>query len=311
MHNQRYIKFSLGATMGYLVLFGAGASYGNATEHTPPLGDKLFEKLEALQGVSHSLPDNIKIKFKSNFEEGMAELCLKIPDAIMPFQRELANYLSKFSPQHDSNYVNLLRSIKTHRFKFSSLNYDLLFELSASIVGLETVYSKTNRKGAVNLLKIHGSCNFWPTAADIMRGKVQIMNLHPEGADVISPIRIMGQEQTIRNTHGPDGLSPAMAVYAKGKKVRICPDFVQEQQKQWEHLVSTSSKIFIIGVRIHLPDKHIWEPIANSTASVHYFGGDNDQADFNLWASEYNRVNCYFRKAYFNESIDIIRKLTK
>ena len=150
--------------MAKIVLLGAGASFGSSdvTPHPPPLGGALFNELLSNGGEAASLPEEIKVIFQENFEEGMAKYYDYTNGNIMSFQRELSGYLAKFKPGKDNTYRRLLEALGTKRVIYSSLNYDLLFEQSATDIGLNVKYDTANEKGAVRLLKIHGSSNFWP-----------------------------------------------------------------------------------------------------------------------------------------------------
>jgi len=78
-----------------VVLLGAGASYGSeeSCQNTPPLGDKLFERLVEQGGIAAQIPDEIKTLFREKgFETGMAEYYIHSEYNIMRFQRELAHY---------------------------------------------------------------------------------------------------------------------------------------------------------------------------------------------------------------------------
>lgn len=65
---------------------------------------------------------------------------------IMSFQRELAEYLASFIPTGSNVYIDLINSLGRNRVIYSSLNYDLLFEMSAASLGLHTYYSSTCQK---------------------------------------------------------------------------------------------------------------------------------------------------------------------
>lgn len=127
--------------MATILLLGAGASYGSvgALPHVPPLGNGLFSDLVKRGGAAASLPADIKEIFEKNFERGMAEYYKCSNGDIMAFQRELAHYLASFQPSDSNVYLDLIRRLGSQRVIYSSLNYDLLFELSAAKLGL--VYS--------------------------------------------------------------------------------------------------------------------------------------------------------------------------
>ena len=59
------------------ILFGAGATFGagDVSPYPPPLGDGLFAELEANYSATWgTLPNTMKDKLRSDFEEGMADI---------------------------------------------------------------------------------------------------------------------------------------------------------------------------------------------------------------------------------------------
>ena len=305
--------------MASLVFLGAGASYGSVGSvfgksstdvMCPPLGGYLFDALEARGGVAKSLDEELKVLFRNNFEAGMLELYEQAGGNIMQFQRELGHYLAEFRPTENSVYIDLIKSLGNKRVIYSSLNYDLLFECSASLSGLVTEYSDQFHKGRIRLLKPHGSANFWP---DIPAGSIRGCTFQsPHGADIGAPVVCVNQDEAIHRAITEDSLSPAIAMFAEGKKVKVCPEFVEEQKKQWTKAVISSKNIFIIGVRVHQVDEHIWGAIGKTEAEVHYYGLENDRVEFNEWKQQHNKRNAFFHESDFSISVsDIKRRIFK
>jgi hypothetical protein len=292
-----------------IILLGAGASFGSVgvEPYVPPLGNGLFTNLVKRGGVAATLPENIKKLFEENFETGMAEYYKYSNGNIMSFQRELANYLARFQPTNSNIYLKLIEELSCHRIIYSSLNYDLLFELSAAKLGLFTNYSSEYNKGGVRLLKIHGSSNFWP---DIPTGSFNNCTFSGSGrADIQAPIRPLNQIETINKCIKESSVAPAFAMFAVGKAVKISPDYVEKQYEMWEKQVTKSSKIFVVGVRVHEIDDHIWGLLGRSKAKLIYFGFDVDKAEFDQWKSNSNKKNAYFYKSDFENSVQIIKRM--
>ena len=131
--------------MPALIFFGAGASYGSGDVQPccPPLGngsDGLFARLEATAGLAAQLPEDLKQLFRTDFEKGMARFYEFADGNIMRFQREMAAYLASFKPGTANEYIKLIRLIGPRRAIYASLNYDLLFELSAASLGWNTLF---------------------------------------------------------------------------------------------------------------------------------------------------------------------------
>lgn len=297
--------------MAVVLLLGAGASFGSAGVRPcpPPLGNKLFPELVKRNGVAATLPNHIKRAFEKNFEDGMQKYYELSNGNIMTFQRELAEYLASFHPTESNVYIELIRSLGCNRVIYSSLNYDLLLEISASTLGYFTNYSSTFQKGGMKLLKIHGSSNFWPDLATGMLNNVQFSGFGR--ADIQAPIRPLNQTDTLYKCRIENSVAPAIAMFAVGKKVKISPDFVEKQYEMWKEQVSKASKIFVVGVRVHEVDEHIWSLLGRIKGKVTYFGFDSDKPEFEQWKKNHNKQNAYFFKSDFKGSVKIIERMCK
>lgn len=295
--------------MPALILLGAGASFGSGDVQPccPPLGngpDGLFARLEAAGGQAASLPDDLKVIFRNDFEKGMARFYEFAGGDIMRFQREMAAYLAAFKPGKDNAYTGLIRTIGPRRAIYASLNYDLLFELAAASLGLSTFYGTDPVIRGVRLLKIHGSSNFWP---DIPVGVLRNCTFKGSGrADIQAPIKPLNQEETLYRCSVEDSVSPALAMYAPGKAVKISPDYVERQQDLWRGAVRRASRIFVVGVRVHNADVHIWGELARAHAPLTYFGCEWDRRPYEQWTAENRKANSYFIQARFDECIEFI-----
>lgn len=297
--------------MAVVVLLGAGASFGSVgvEPYTPPLGNGLFSDLVKRNGVAATLPDYIKRMFEANFEEGMAEYYKYSNGNIMSFQRELAEYLASFQPTSSNVYIDLVKELGCRRVIYSSLNYDLLFELSAASLGLFTNYSSEYNHGGVRLLKFHGSSNFWPNLPTGMFRNVQIYG--SGRADIQAPIKALNQVETLNKCRLEDSVAPAIAMFAVGKKVKISPDYVENQYEMWKQQVTKSSKIFVVGVRVHEVDDHIWALLGKVKGKVTYFGFEGDKPEFEQWKNNHNKKNAYFYKSDFAQSVQVIKRMCR
>lgn len=292
-----------------LVLMGAGASYGSldVVPHPPPLGNGeagLFARLEEHSAFARNIPEDIRQEFRGNFERGMALYYEYMNGNINAFQRNLATYLAQFTPGASNAYRTLIERLGIRRVVYSTLNYDLLFELSAASLGFDTQYGAEPVHRKVRLLKPHGSCNFWPCLpANMFRN----CNFYGGRADISARVLPLNQEQTMRRCVEDDSLSPAIAMYAEGKAVKICPDFVEAQQKQWTVTAANARHIFVSGVRVHRADGHIWDVLAKSPANVTYFGLKWDSEEFRGWKEASGKKNAYFIESDFSSSIGFMR----
>ena len=78
--------------------------------------------------------------------------------------------------------------------------------------------------------------------------------------------------------------APVMAIYAPGKPIISCRYFVKNQQTLFEKAVLQAKRIIIIGVRVCEDDKHIWQPLAKTKASIGYVSPSSE--DFISWAKK-------------------------
>ncbi|EAT12495.1 hypothetical protein HF888_12250 [Bermanella marisrubri] len=293
-----------------LILLGAGASYGSGpTEpYAPPLGNTLFNELEKRGGIAATMPSEIKDLFRENFEQGMAAYTEFTNDNTIGFQRELAHYLASFTPLPGNTYIDLIKEFGIKNTVYVSLNYDLLFELSASLENINTCYSTEKPDNYVSLLKIHGSCNFWP---QIPVGQMDGVTIENCNVAIEAPVSSLNQRETLYRCEKEKGLAPAIALYAEGKSVKVSPSYVNRQLAEWKVSASKATKIAIIGVKVHEVDDHVWDIIGKSKAKVWYVGFSSDKSSFDVWKSNHKKKNAFFIESDFSKCIDILKKRFK
>ena len=292
--------------MPTLVLLGAGASYGSEPDvgsRTPPLGDYLFRELCKLEGVASRVPEDIKAVFDQGFELGMALFYERMDVQLQAFHRELSSYLADFVPTPQSYYVKLLQLFRGRNVIFSSLNYDMMLEEAAQLIGMKVSYGLDRHPSAVRVLKPHGSINFWP---DLPPEMFKNCTFSGCGSALTAPVRPLDRKSAKHRCGIDTSFSPAISMYAKGKKVSVCPDFVRDQQTMFAVSCRRASRIIVVGVRVIAEDLHIWEPILNSGAEITYFGADLDEFELRSWADENGRKNVFFVKGFFEKAISDI-----
>lgn len=297
--------------MTAVVLLGAGASFGSvdAIPHTPPLGDKLFDDLQRAGGVAAQLPPDLREEFRcGNFEKGMAAYYKFSRGNVGRFQRELALYLAWFWPGPNNVYVRMIRELGVSQVIYSSLNYDLLFELSARVLGLQSLYGTQKRDRCARILKLHGSVNFWPDEALVRMSSCNFGE--NSGPDIQAPIKPLNQWHTIYRCLTEDSMAPAIAMYAEGKEVKTSPEEVNQQQEMWISSVNSAHKVFVVGVRVHPPDEHIWGTLGRCEADLTYYGFPSDEEAFRKWESESGKKNvCFVKKDFSTCILDIKNRL--
>lgn len=295
--------------MKILVLLGAGASHGSkdVKPKVPPLGPQLFAELVKLGKEASRLPDDVKRMFNLDFEKGMKYYFSKTRGDVVTFQRELALYLASFEPGKENLYKVLLNKLINTNVVYCSLNYDLLLEEAADSLGLMVCYKSQCSHRGVNLLKIHGSSNFWPKLPMNMFRNCKIFG--STGQDVIAEVETLNRVETLKRCRQDTSMAPALSLYTEGKRVLICKDFVDVQLQMWYRETVNAEIIFIIGVKVQTQDVHVWAQLATSKARIVYFGLKTDEESFNKWKHDHPAINAEFHEAYFEGAISAIENI--
>ena len=292
-------------------LFGAGASFGSGNVHpiNPPLGNSLFNSLQRLfPGTWGQIPDELSSKFENDFEKGMHEVIDNHSFSIAPLMQHMGIFFSRFNLYNDkpNYYKSLVSHIKNESLLdqtvFSSLNYECLLEIAFSQKGIQINYFDEPSDNSASIFKLHGSCNFKSNNIQASRG-VQFSS----GVSFEGGIQIIQPREVPRVFKGNTGLYPAMCLYAKNKPLAIAPSQIKEAQKKWKDITEKADKVFIIGVKPNVEDKHIWEPLANSEAHLYYVGLEED---FSNWTTEHRSNNhTYLGSTWEKTHDEILREL--
>lgn len=296
--------------METLVLLGAGASYGSylSPSEAPPLGngiDGLFARLVTRSREAASLPEQLKQTFMRNFEEGMSEYFRARQGNVARLQLDIGAYLASFRPSAGNAYFDLLAAMDPARTIYASLNYDTLLEEAALLAGRNISYSPLASAPAVRVIKPHGSSNFWPNIAP---GSIKGCTFVNCGTDVEAPVICLHPEASRVRYPQEDSFSPCMSLYAPDKPVRTSPAFVKEQQQFFADAASQARRIIVAGVRVYPNDTHIWAPLRDSAAEIHYFGLESDREELEAWAGT-RAAPVSFHQHGFREAVAVIPSL--
>ncbi len=272
--------------MSTTFLFGAGASYGSGPCHpyAPPLGKDLFHAL-AKRGVAGTVGADLAATFVADFEAGMDRFWNERNTDTTALLRDMAKYFAPFEPREGNLYLELIRVMgRNRRYVMATTNYDLLIEISASMLGLHTAYvGLPSPPQNVSVLKIHGSCNFLPDIRPNQFSGISFDLSGSGGAILEAGVRIATSAQEIIGfCEAADSIAPAIAMYSPSKRVLFCREFVESQKQAWRESMSKASRVYLIGMRVHEVDTHIWGEIAKAKVPVYYVGREPDE--FNAWA---------------------------
>lgn len=280
--------------MSVIVLFGAGASYGagRVLPSAPPLGRGLYQELALMFPMTWgTFPSSLQAQFHADFEEGMSTIWNSGSYEIQKLMQQMAIFFARYqlSPQKVDTYSRLLENLmhlkKPYSIRFSSLNYDCLFEIAASLAGRTINYFGNTPTSNLEIIiwKLHGSCNFLP------HGGVSVVRdvSYRPGVAFEPRIRPANPNEVATYCTSNTALYPTMAVYARGKPVQIAPSIIQRVQGFWTDAIKSGSTVVAIGAYPHPVDKHIWDPLSATKAKLLFIG--NKKA-FSDWQFKY-RIN--------------------
>jgi hypothetical protein len=272
-------------TIGFV--FGAGASFGSldCKPSTPPLGNDLFNAMREA-GFLNFVSDACAEKF-SDFEVGMDYFYESYSHLVVRFLQEMSLFFLKYEPGVNNLYVKIAeRLVRSHkRAVFMTTNYDLLLEKSLEIVKVKYSYAYDKKVGRVSVLKIHGSCNFLPQCK--MSGISFQFESGWNQPAIKTVIKAELDPSKVIEFCRSSSMAPAVAMYSPKKTRLFDGDFVGDQYSSWVDSLSACEKVFIVGLRVHLVDKHIWDLLAVTTSQIYYVGSQKEV--FEEWAMENGR----------------------
>jgi hypothetical protein len=269
-------------------LFGAGASFGSGPclPYAPPLGRDFFAKLQAQGGIASKVHPDLAKLFKDDFEAGMDRFWVERQVDTTELLRDMAKYFAKFKPGPGNFYSRLVQIMgRNRRYVMATTNYDMLIELAAGEQNLRTAYRALPvAADCVAVLKIHGSCNFLPRMPpDQIQGIGFILSGETSSILEVGIRPAASAREVIDYCNSADSIAPALALYSPSKRVLFGADHVLEQQRAWIASVSTATRIYVIGMRVHPVDEHIWGTLSKAKVPVYYVGREPDM--FREWAS--------------------------
>ena len=286
-----------------LFLFGAGASYGagGTLPEQPPLGTQLFDVLERqFPSTWGRLPGDVAAQFRNNFEMGMRVVYDSFGMAVPQLMRDMAIFFIQFRPYlRRTLYCRLIDDLrKTDKLNesiFSTLNYDCVLEFSMSEAKVPFSYFDAVGETICPLWKLHGSSNFFSAGIQASQGIAYSTGVVFDAGIQALP----DSNRVIEHCLVETGLAPIMCLYMEGKPTSVSPSAIKRIQEQWTEAVSTAKAIFCIGVNPHLPDEHIWNPLAKTQAKLYFIGDENN---FSQWSATNRSQPAQFLGSRFGEA---------
>ncbi|WP_428312001.1 hypothetical protein [Hydrocarboniphaga sp.] len=298
--------------MSSLFLFGAGASFGSGPcqPTTPPLGSALFDELRNSGGVAARVSDDLAALFRCDFEAGMDRFWLEHNPWTSELLRDMARFFAVFEPEEGNLYMEVIAALGGTRKKavFATTNYDLLIEHAIVRSGFLITYGglPVSPKN-IPVLKIHGSCNFLPDmGTGGIKGISFDLSFAGAGAGILdAPIRAARSADEIQHFCATqDAIAPALAMYHSKKRVLYSSAFVKAQQDLFLASIKSASRIYLIGLRVHAIDEHIWQPLGQAKSPLFYVG--REPVEFRNWAKDNSRKNAFVIAHSFAEALPII-----
>ncbi len=294
--------------MSSLFLFGAGASFGSGpcSPSVPPLGGQLFPALQTAGGAATRVSDELAQLFASDFEAGMDRFWEEHNTRTTELLRDMARYFVQFEPLEGNLYIELIKILGGTRKKalMATTNYDLLIEHAIVKSGLLVKYGGLPAPGRyIPVLKIHGSCNFLPDIQPRQISGIGFDLANTPGVGALSAnVRIaQSAKEVIEFCDREDSIAPAVAMYHPTKRVIYCQAFVETQQQAFDAALKQVARVYVIGLRIHTVDEHIWKPLAASKAKLYYVGREPE--DFESWVRNNERRAAYSLANSFEDGI--------
>ena len=271
----------------HLIIFGAGASYGSDTIETPPLGEKLFDKLALFnpKGWGSIQPEQAQL-FRKDFEAGMKDFLNKHPHAMAPLQRAMAVYFFNFKPRASNLYVKLAQKIKDKNWDgaLATFNYERLLELSLLSQGTQPIVGQTAKTASpFELCLPHGCCHLF---CESVQGNARGISFPGTRISTRGQIKLIGDPQQFLDRIQNDAFPPVMSYFEPTKRTTSGINFIDAQRQRFSELVATSSVIGIVGLRVRPHDEHIWTPLTQTPAKIVYCSGHNAATEFKTWASK-------------------------
>lgn len=291
-----------------VILFGAGASFGSGEVEPcpPPLTPGLMASLAAAAPLTWgSLSSELQALFRNDFELGMVELGRIRPDLLPPLQRSMAKFFFNFVPGQDNLYRDLARRIASTKWSGTlvTLNYERLLQLSLEAEGLQVGYHGQNGAGdCIDICVPHGICHLFCDGVEGVAGEVEFA-----GAEVAT-----GGDPNVVDNPGEfarriqeDAFPPVMSYFDPAKETTSGVNIILGHRRRFEELVANAGRVVIIGVAVRPEDSHLWQPLAESPADLHFCAGASAAPDFEMWA-EANRPgrSSGAYPGYFSESFE-------
>ena len=108
------------------------------------------------------------------------------------------------------------------------------------------------------------------------------------GIEISGKLKVVNSFQDFSNEI-QNAIPPVMSYFIPSKYTTSCTNVIDNERRRFSNLISGADDIVIIGMKVRKTDKHIWDPISQTSAKITYCAGDDGKEYFE-WA-EQNRPN--------------------
>ncbi len=294
-----------------LLLLGAGASYGAGYQDNEkiPIGYKLFlELIKEFPNTWGRIPKDLYDMYKNNYENANYYYIFKylresgethLPIQLLKDVGELFIRYQILSPQHQ--YYKMIENnyqlFSKNQIIIYTTNYDMLLELALLKNNLEFTYSSNHNEDCIQIIKLHGSCNFF--AQWEKPGKIYIgMNENGVRGHIEGPINYSGDIFTkyesqlkqfkysidffnyFKEIYKLDKSFPIMDLYIPKKVSYIGNKQLISMKESFNYNLLDCDNLFIIGINPNINDKYIWENIPKYKGNIIFIGNDEKINDY-------------------------------
>lgn len=269
----------------YVVLFGAGASYGSDNSNVPSLGNNLMDALAQFAPNSWgALPQKYKDQCKKDFEQGVLLLSQEQPFMLPRLQRAMAAYFFKFALGVNSLYLKFANRIKRSNWNLKghlvTLNYERLLTHSLFTAGLQPIVgSEPVNKNQIEVCLPHGICNLFCESVQATGGVSFSLGVGFDGE-----LKFVEELLDFNNRILGNAIPPVMCYFEPQKRTNAGNNFILNQRNRYAELIHNSSKVALIGLKVRPLDTHIWNPLAQTNAELVYCSGTKSCNEFLDWS---------------------------
>ena len=123
------------------------------------------------------------------------------------------------------------------------------------------------------------------------------------GVSTGGTVRAFADVADFRREKAANVFPPVMSYFEPSKFTVSCYNWIEGERTRFGELAASASRVFLIGIRVHPVDKHIWEPLAQTPGNITYMSGVEGAERFQQWASNQGRTGDRVIAKYFRQGL--------